>query len=213
MRPTLMIAGTAAALAIATQSVSAQTIGAPSNITTARGAFAIAPHGGYLLSQRFLDGPFGTSLNVSAAPMYGVQLSLPLAPSVSLIGSVAHASGDLEAGLPLIGGIALGSTSTTVFDAGVELRLDRKQGVMPLVQFGGGATRRAVTVAGVSASTTDFQVSGGIGADIPLTTNLALRVLVKDHYGKADFGSVGTLNARTNDLHAVALTGGIRIAF
>jgi hypothetical protein len=93
------------------------------------------------------------------------------------------------------------------------LRLDRKQGVMPLVQFGGGATRRAVTVAGVSASTTDFQVSGGIGADIPLTTNLALRVLVKDHYGKADFGSVGTLNARTNDLHAVALTGGIRIAF
>jgi hypothetical protein len=213
MRSTLLVAGTAAAIALATQSVSAQTISSPSNLTTSRGAFALAPHAGYLLSQRFVDGPLGTSLNVAAAPMYGVQLSLPLAPSISLIGTVAHASGDLEAGLPIVGGISFGSTSTTVFDAGVELRLVRKQGVMPLVQFGGGATRRSVTVAGVNAATTDFQVSAGIGADIPLTSNLALRILARDHYGRADFGSVGSFSARTDDLHAVALTGGLRIAF
>lgn len=212
MRPTRLLAGAAIVIAVVTQPVSAQTIG-NSNIAASRGAFAIAPHGGYLLSQRFLDGPLGTSLNVSAAPMYGVQVSMPLAPSISLIGGVAYASGDLEAGLPFIGGISFGTASTTVFDAGIELRLDRKQGIMPLVQFGGGATRRAVTVAGVSANTTDFQVSGAIGADIPLTTSLAFRILAKDHYGKADFGSVGSLNARTDDLHAVALTGGIRIAF
>lgn len=68
-------------------------------------------------------------------------------------------------------------------------------------------------VAGGSSSTTDFQVSGGIGADFPISSNIGLRVMAKDYYGRADFGSIGSLEARTDDLHAVAFTGGLRIEF
>lgn len=212
MRPLLVITATAAALTLVAGPAVAQ--GIDGAVTTSRGSFAVTPFGGVLLSQRFLDGPLGTSLNVAGAGMYGIQLNVPLASSVSLIGSVGHASGDLEAGIPIIGGVSLGSTSTTVFDGGVELRFpSRAARAVPFVQFGGGATRREVTVAGVSATTTDFQVSGGIGADIPVSSNIALRIMAKDHYGKADFGGIGELSARTDDLHAVALTGGIRIAF
>ncbi|MGQ0815810.1 MAG: outer membrane beta-barrel protein [Gemmatimonadota bacterium] len=213
MRRTFLFASMLALLATA-GSAHAQAGRRSSDITISRGSFAIAPFGGYLLSQRFMDGPLGTSLDVVSSSVYGVQASLPLAPSASIIGSIGHGSGDLEAGLPIIGGISVGTTSTTLFDASVELRFERKAArFIPLVQLGGGAIRREVTVAGMSASTTDFQVSGALGADFPLASNIALRVLAKDHYGKADFGSIGSLDARTDDLHAVALTGGLRIAF
>jgi hypothetical protein len=65
----------------------------------------------------------------------------------------------------------------------------------------------------VSADATNFQVSGGIGADMPIAQNLALRLLVKDHYGKSDFGGVGDLRARTRDVHNVALTAGLQLSF
>ena len=84
---------------------------------------------------------------------------------------------------------------------------------MPFVQLGGGAIRREVSVAGITGTTTDFQVSGGVGADIPIAGNFELRLLAKDHYGKADFGAVGELQARTKDIHTLALTGGVRFTF
>lgn len=213
MRSTILMASALGVLAAAT-SAAAQGAGRSSDISISRGSFAVAPFAGYLLSQRFVDGPLSSSLNAQAAPLYGLQASLPLAPSASLIGTFGYSSGDLQAGIPIIGGISLGSTSTAVFDASVELRMEGKAGgLIPLMQLGGGAIRREVTVAGVSASTTDFQVSGGVGADIALGPNLALRLMAKDYYGKADFGSLGPLTARTEDMHAIALTGGVRIAF
>jgi hypothetical protein len=214
MRAIFVGAGALTLFALWAAPATAQTTGRSSNISVSRGSLAIAPYGGYLLSQRFFDGPVSTALNVSSAPLYGAQVTLPLAPSASLTGSIAHANGDLEAGLPIIGGVSFGTAATTIFDAGVELRIGSERGrTIPIIQLGGGAIQRKVTVAGVSASTTDFQVSGGLGVDVPVTSNLALRIMAKDYYGKADFGSLGPLNARTEDLHAIALTGGIRISF
>lgn len=85
------------ALAVLASTSSAEAQRRSTDIAVSRGEFAIAPFGGYLLSQRFIDGPLGTSLDVASAPMYGIQISLPLAPSASLIGTIAHASGDLKA--------------------------------------------------------------------------------------------------------------------
>lgn len=213
MRSTFLMASALGVL-VSVAGAHAQSTSRSSDISISRGSFAVAPFAGYLLSQQFVDGPLSSSLNVQAGPVYGLQASLPLAPSASIIGTLGYSSGDLQAGIPIIGGISLGTTSTAVFDASVELRMEgRARSFIPLVQLGGGAIRREVTVAGVSASTTDFEVSGGIGADIPLGPNLALRVMAKDYYGKADFGSLGPLTARTEDMHAVALTGGVRIAF
>ena len=212
MRSTFVLAGLIGL--VAAGSADAQAPRRSSDISISRGSFAVAPFGGYMLSQRFIDGPLGSSLNVASTPIYGLQASLPLAPNASLVGTIAHGSGDLEAGIPILGGISVGTTSTTVFDASAELRFGSEtRRFVPVVQLGGGALRREVTVQGASASTTDFTVSGGLGADFPISRSLSFRVLARDYYGKADFGSIGSLEARTDDLHAVSLTGGVRFAF
>jgi hypothetical protein len=209
LRFTLPVATLITALAVSSAPTQAQRSSA---ITVNRGSFAVVPFGGYLLTQSFIEGPLSTSLGPVSSPIYGVQASLPLAPSASLVAAVGYASGDLEAGLPVIGGIAIGNSSALLMDASVELRASAGRFV-PFVQLGGGAIRREVSLAGLTGTTTDFQVSGGVGADIPIASHFALRLLAKDHYGKADFGSVGELRARTKDIHTVALTGGLRFTF
>lgn len=214
MRSTTIMAGALTALVLGSTAAQAQRVPRSSTIAVNRGDFAIAPYGGYLVSQTFFEGPIGTELNVQSAPLFGVQASLPLAPGASLVGSIAHASGDLDIGVPILGGVAVGTGSTTLFDASVELRMGSERSrFLPVVQLGGGAIQRKVTVAGVDADATDFQVSGALGADFPVTSNLSVRVMAKDHWGKADFGSVGPLSAKSDDLHAVALMGGVRFTF
>ena len=209
MRFALSAAALVTALAVTATETQAQKSSA---ITIDRGSFAVVPFGGYLLTQPFLEGPVSTSLTVVSSPLYGLQASLPLAPSASLVGAIGYASGDLEVGVPVLGGISIGNSTALLMDGSVELRGSVGR-FMPFVQLGGGAIRRELSVAGISRSTTDFQVSGGLGADIPIAGNFALRLLAKDHYGKADFGTFGELRARTKDIHSLALTGGVRFAF
>lgn len=222
MRFTLLVGGALGAVALTTAAAQAQRTPRSSAITVTRGSFAIAPFGGYLINQNLIDGPLATSLGVSSAPLYGIQGSLPLAPGASLIGAFGYSGGDLEIGLPLVGGISVGNSTTWLFDASVELRLESWEGrgkrFIPLAQLGGGALRRELSVVGLRARTTDFMVSAGVGADLPIATNMAIRLMAKDHYGRADFGSLdlgslGTLRARTNDLHTIALSAGLRVAF
>jgi hypothetical protein len=216
MRALSLFATVAMASAVAVMPAQAQRVTKANVITVDRGEFAVTPYTGYLVSQSFLSGPLNSSLNVQGAALYGVQGSLPLAPGASLVGTVGYSSGDLKAGIPIIGGISVGTTATTLMDASVELRLEKfAQGgrFIPVVELGGGAIHRKVTVAGIAAKSTDFQVSGGLGADMPITQNVSLRFLAKDHYGKVDFGSLGSLSAKTDDLHTVALTGGVRFSF
>jgi hypothetical protein len=217
MRSTFITTALLGAVVLSAEAVSAQTQPTVSSIMVTRGEFSVTPLGGYLVSQKFVEGPLNTSLGVVNAPLYGVQASLPLAPGASLVGTMGYASGDLEVGVPILGGVSIGSSNTWLFDASVELRLDswqeRGKRFVPLAQLGGGALRREVSVAGISAHTTDFMVSAGVGADFPITRNLAIRIMGKDHYGKADFGTVGPISAKTDDLHTLALTGGLRIAF
>jgi hypothetical protein len=178
-----------------------------------RGPFSIAPYAGYLITESFIEGPLDIGLGAVSSPLFGVQASLPLAPAASLVGTIGYASGDLEVGLPILGGIPVGNTTALLLDAAVELRAHGGGRFAPLVQLGGGALRREVTVAGISADATDFQVSLGLGADLPIAANLALRLLAKDHYGRSDFGGLGELRARTRELHNVALTAGLQLSF
>jgi len=181
------------------------------------GVLGIAPFAGYLISEPLVEGPLSTSVGGANAPVYGAQLSVPLFASVSLVGTVGYASGDLDVGVPLIGGISVGDSKTWLFDGGLELRPDSWQEsgsrFIPVVQLGGGALRRELNVAGIAATSTDFVVSGGIGADIPIGPNVAIRMMAKDHYGKADFGSIGVISARTEGIHTLALSGGLRMSF
>jgi hypothetical protein len=208
MRRSLLAATTIAALATPAAALAQ----AGSAVTLSRGAFAVVPYAGYLISESFIEGPLDTSLGAVSAPVFGVQASLPLASFASLVASVGYASGDLEVGVPLLGGIAIGDSNALLADAALELRAPGGR-IVPVFQLGGGALRRELTVAGVSADATDFQVTGGIGADIPIAPHLALRIFAKDHYGKSDFGGVGAFRARTDDLHNIALTAGLQLSF
>lgn len=201
--------GIGLAVALSVTSVDAQ-----SSITVNRGSFAVVPFAGYLISQNFVEGPLNSTLGNVNSAVYGVQASLPLAPSASLVGTIGYSSGDLKVGLPIIGGIGVGDSNTLLMDAAVELRGDGwATSFVPFAQLGGGAIRRDFNVAGFKANTTDFQVSLGVGADFPISSNMAIRVMAKDYYGKADFGSIGGYRASTDDLHSVALTGGLSISF
>ena len=204
---------TATAMAVAVGSAQAQRP-RESSITVTRGDFAVMPYAGYLVSSSLFDGPINSSLTVQSSPLYGVQASMPLSPSASLLGGIAYSSGDLKAGIPIIGGISFGNMATTVFDASVELRSESfSKSFMPVVQLGGGAIYRKVSIAGLHASSTDFMVSGGIGADVPLSSNLAMRFMAKDYWAGADFGSIGPITAKNDDVHAIGLSGGLRITF
>ena len=216
MRSTMYVLGTAMVLALAVDGAAAQSVPRSTPIVVTRGEFAVSPYVGYMVSQGFIDGPLNTSVGMHNAPMYGVQASFPLAPSASLVGSVGYSSGDLSFGVPILGGVDVGNTSTWVFDASVELRagsLGNAGHFVPIAQLGGGALRREVSVMGMSRSGTDFMVSGGIGADVPISNTVALRLMAKDYYGKADFGSIGPLTAKTKDLHTLGITGGLRFTF
>jgi hypothetical protein len=216
MRSTILLTSAAAALVFAG---AAQAQRPSSTISVNRGSYAITPYAGYLVAQNFFEGPLNTSLGIQSSSVYGIQMSLPLAPTAAIVGTLGYGSGDLEAGIPIVGGISIGQTNTLLMDASVELRLERAgQRFVPVFQLGGGAVRREVKILGISADATDFHVSGAIGVDMPLLPNVAVRLMAKDHYGPADFGSLdlgslGVLEARADDLHAVALTGGVRIAF
>lgn len=209
LRHTLAVSALMAGLALTPADIHAQT-GARGAV--GGGGFAVVPYGGYLISESFIEGPLDTSLGAVSAPLFGVQASVPLAAAVSLIGSVGYASGNLEVGVPLLGGFSFGASNALLMDAGVELSAPRGA-LRPILQLGAGAIRREVSVAGLSTTTTDMHVTGGIGADVPLAAGVALRLMAKDHYGKADFGSIGDFSASTRELHNVVLSGGLHISF
>ncbi|MGH7467356.1 MAG: hypothetical protein ACRENP_05155 [Longimicrobiales bacterium] len=214
MRTAFVIAAGLGASLVGAPALEAQR-GPSSPIVITRGEFAISPFAGYLVSQSFIEGPLNTRVGSVNAPLFGAQASLPLAPNASLIGTIGYSSGDLEVGAPILGGVSIGDSDTWVFDASVELRAPSFGAgrFVPFAHLGGGALHRRLGVLGITADATDFMVSGGLGADIPISSSMAIRLLAKDHYGKADFGSLGSLEAKTNDLHTLALSAGLRIAF
>lgn len=196
---------------------SAATAAGQAGASSGRGTFGIVPFAGYLISESMVEGPLGTSLGTSDTPLVGGQVSLPLASWVSVVGTVGYANGDLEAGAPIIGGVSVGDSQTWLMDGALELRpggwADRGYRVIPVLHVGGGAINRQLTVAGMDAESTDFTASAGLGVDIPLFAGSSIRLMAKDHYGKADFGSLGPINARTDEFHTVSLSAGVRIAF
>jgi hypothetical protein len=178
------------------------------------GTFGIVPFAGYLISESMVEGPLGSKLGSSSAPVIGGQLTLPLASWVSLVGTVGLSNGDLEAGAPILGNVSVGDSRTWLMDGGLELRPGgwATQGyrVIPVLQVGVGAINRQLTVAGVAAESTDLAASAGLGVDIPLGAGASIRLMARDHYGKADFGSLGSINARTDEFHTVSLSAGLR---
>jgi hypothetical protein len=175
----------------------------------------VTPYVGYMTFGNYVDGPLGTAVRNSGAPLYGVQLGVNLTPNVALVGNAAYASSNLEVGVPILGGLNLGSSNVLVYDAGVQLRLPTgtSTGFVPFVEGGAGAMRTEVTAGPVTAKSTSFAFNYGGGVDLQLTRNIGLRGSVKDYVGKLDLKEVTGLDINTKTTHNWAFSVGLNLGF
>lgn len=180
-------------------------------------AAAITPYAGYLVAGNFLEGPLGTSIASAGGPLYGAQLSIPLGASVSVLGNAGYSSGDLKVGIPLVGGLSVGSVRTLLFDAGLELRSPSPLGMngllTPLLQVGAGVVRHDVDVSVLKTDATAASFNVGAGADLAMGRNFGLRFLAKDYIGKFDFKEATGVELDPKTAHNWAFTAGVTLKF
>lgn len=173
----------------------------------------IAPYAGYMVFGNMIDGPFGTSLRTADAPMFGAQLGFVLTPGISLVGNVAHSNTSIEAGVPLLGGVELAKSKVWMYDAGLQLDLSAASRAAPFIQVGAGAMRHSISVGPLDTKATNFALNAGIGMDVQVSRNVAMRLLAKDYYGKFDFEEAALIDVGGDRTHNFALTAGLKIGF
>ncbi len=204
----------AAAFALVALPVGAQSIRRNSSAET---ALSVSPYAGYMTFGDLVNGPLNTTLKSAAAPVYGLQLNLPLASALSIVGNVAYTEPDLSVGIPILGDITFGKSNVWLYDAGLQLSAPGygtgDRGIFPFVQVGGGAMKYDVQISGTSRNATNAAFNAGIGADIPLAQNIGLRFVARDYIGKFDFNQATSLDINTKTSHNVALVAGLKLGF
>ena len=176
-------------------------------------AVEIAPYAGVLFSDHLLRGPLGTAVGPAAAPVFGAQVSFPLAFGVSLIANAAYSSADLRASAPVVGGLNFGESTTWLYDGGVEVALPLSSMARPFVQVGAGGVHRKLNVQGVRTSADDFLFNVGAGIDLAFSRNAGLRLMARDYIGEFDFQEAAFLPIEGERMHNFALSAGLRLSF
>lgn len=180
-------------------------------------SLSISPYAGYMTFGDLVSGPLNTSLKSAAAPVYGAQVNLPLGNSLSIVGNVAYTEPNLSVGIPILGDISFGKSDVWLYDAGLQLSAPGygtgDHGIFPFVQVGGGAMKYDVQVSGTSRTATNAAFNAGVGADIPLTQNIGLRLVARDYIGKFDFNQATSIDVNAKTSHNVALAAGLKLAF
>lgn len=203
--------GAAAALSLATLAVAAP-------LRAQRPIAELTPYAGYLFAGDYLGGPLGTTIGAHNGTLLGAQLALNLTPSIAIVGHVGRASSDLEIGVPILGGVDVGSSEVWLMDGGLQLSAPALSrggaGVVPFVQVGAGAARHELSGAGIlRTNSTNFAFNAGIGADLMLGRNVGLRLLAKDYIGRFDVQEASGLDAEGEIGHNVALSVGLKLGF
>jgi len=177
----------------------------------------VSPYAGYMIFGNYLSGPLGTSLTSKPGMLYGTQVGLSLAPNLSFVGNVGYTTSSLDIGLPIIGGISVGNSSTLLYDADLEYNLGTSRAgataFSPFVQAGVGAMKYDVNASIIDTHATNFAGNVGLGADINVSKGMALRLLAKDYIGKFNFQDATGLGITGNTAHNVALSAGLRFDF
>ncbi len=175
----------------------------------------LTPYAGYLIAGNWYDGPIGTSISSTNAPMVGGQASIPLTKGIALVGNLAYASGDLRIGLPLLGGVNVGSVNTWLYDAGLELGglSTKKIGIAPFVQVGIGGLTNDIKNSLLNVRASNIAYTGGVGLDVGLAERFALRVQAKDWVSRFISEDAVGFRAEGNLAHNWALTAGVKLTF
>lgn len=176
---------------------------------------SLTPYAGYLITGNWYDGPIGTSLSTTNAPMVGGQASIPLTKGIALVGNLAYAAGDLRIGLPLLGGVNVGTVKTWLYDAGLELGglPGKKAGIAPFVQFGIGGLTNDIKNSLFDVRASNIAYTGGVGLDIGVAQSFALRVQAKDWVSRFNSEDAVGFRAEGNLAHNWALTAGVKLTF
>lgn len=180
--------------------------------------FHISPYAGYMVFGNFLNGPLGTSVSNSPGPLYGAQLGVSMTPNVQLIGNIGYANSNLQAGIPIFGGVSVGTSSVLMYDAGLEYDFGSSAAgglpFAPFVQGGVGAMQYNIDAADIlTTQATNFAGNVGVGADVSLGRGVALRLLAKDYIGKFNFQDATGINFDGSTTHNLAFTAGLRLDF
>ncbi|GAB1344458.1 outer membrane beta-barrel protein [Gemmatimonas sp.] len=175
----------------------------------------LTPFAGYLITGNWYDGPIGTSIATTNAPMLGVQGAIPLTRGVALVGSLGYASGDLRIGLPLLGGVNVGSAKTWMYDAALELGglSDRSKGIAPFVTGGIGGMTNDIKASVFETRASNVAFTAGVGVDVGVSDGLALRFQAKDWIGRFNSEDAIGFRAEGNLAHNWALTAGVKLGF
>jgi hypothetical protein len=213
----LALAGLAAGLLALTLSSRADAQAAPRTPTPTPTVFEVTPYAGYMLFGDYLSGPLGTSVTNSPAPVVGAQLGMKIAPNLSLIGNLATASGDIQAGIPFVGGVSIAHSRVVLADAGLQLDfpLTTMMGAnfSPFVQAGAGQMRYSITQSFVTTQANNWAGNVGLGADIGVGNGVGIRLMAKDYIGQFNAQQATMLNLNTNTTQNFAFSAGLRFSF
>ncbi len=162
-------------------------------------AVRITPYVGFLASGSIANGPFGLQVGNAGAPLYGLQLGINVTPNVAVVGNIGYSDTELEAGLPILGGIGIADSKVLMYDGGVQLRLPAVTragtGLVPFVEGGVGAIRHDITVGPVTTHSTNVAFTAGGGVDLQMSNALGVRLMAKDHMSRFDYGeAIGIAN-------------------
>jgi hypothetical protein len=178
----------------------------------------ITPYVGAMVFGNYLTGPLGTSLSSRPSVLYGAQAGLSLSPQLSLVGNIGYTESNMQAGLPILGGVEVGTSNVLLYDADLEYDLgSAKAGgtaLSPFVQAGVGAMKYDINAASIiNTSATNLAGNVGIGADFTVGKGMALRVLARDYIGKFNFQDATGLGINGNTANSFGLTAGLRFDF
>jgi len=179
--------------------------------------FSVTPYAGYMAFGDFVQGPVGTSISMKNGALYGAQLAMQVTPNVAIVGNVAHSSTSLQAGVPFLNGLDVGSSSMWLYDGGLQFDIPTGSSglpVKPFVQVGAGAMHYQLSPADfLKTDATNFAFNAGVGLDYAMSRAVALRLSAKDYLGKFDVREATSLKVNTPMAHNWALTAGLRIGF
>jgi len=180
--------------------------------------FQVSPYAGVMVFGNYLNGPLNTTLTNKPGMLYGTQVGLAVSPELSLVGNIGYASSSLDVGLPIIGGLSVGHSSTLIYDADLEYAFTGMQNgttsFTPFVQAGVGAMRYDIDAVSVlTTTTTNFAGNVGLGADISVGKGMAVRLLAKDYIGTFNFKDAIGVDVDGSTAHNFGLTAGLRFDF
>ncbi|HEU4630191.1 MAG TPA: outer membrane beta-barrel protein [Gemmatimonadaceae bacterium] len=177
----------------------------------------LTPYAGYMRFGSYADGPFGTDLGNHNGYLLGAQLGLHLTPQVAIVGNLARASADLEVGVPVLGGIDVGSSNVWLYDAGLQISAPRLGaggvGVSPFLQLGVGGARHELRNGILKADATNAAFNAGLGADLMMSRNVGVRLLARDYIGRFDAQEATGFDLGGDVRHNIALSAGLVLAF